>query len=99
MMDFATVAFCLTINVDEEILVHRLLSRGKTSARADDNLESVKKRLQTYDMATKPIMNLFKKKGMLKEVDGRKGSIEEVYLHFRTHFELLVKEGISERES
>jgi len=95
MADFATIAFCLTINVDENILVERLLSRGKSSGRADDNPESIRKRLQTYEKSTKPIMNLFKNNGMLTEVDGNKGSIEEVYLRVRTHFERLVKEGIS----
>jgi len=98
MTEFATVAFCLTINVDEEILVQRLLARGKSSGRADDNLESIKKRLQTYDLATKPITDFFKKNGMLKEVDGSQGSIVEVYLRVRTHFERLMKEGISEQQ-
>merc|ERR1719193_1061576 len=95
MADYATIAFCLTINVDENILVERLLSRGKSSGRADDNPESIRKRLQTYENSTKPIMNLFKNNGMLTEVDGNKGSIEEVYLRVRTHFERLVKEGNS----
>jgi len=97
MADFATIAFCLVINVDENILVERLLARGKSSGRADDNPESIKKRLKTYENSTKPIMDLFKSNGMLTEVDGNKGSVEEVYLRVRTHFERLVKEGISEK--
>jgi len=97
MTDFATVAFCLTINVDEEILVQRLLARRRSSAGADDNVESIETRLQTYNSSIKPIMDLFKKDGILKEVDGSHGSIEEVYLRVRTHFERLVKEGISEQ--
>jgi len=97
MADFATIAFCLVIEVDEDILVERLLARGKSSGRADDNPESIKKRLKTYENSTKPIMNLFKSNGMLTEVDGNKGSVEEVYLRVRTHFERLVKEGISEQ--
>jgi len=96
MRDFANIAFCLLITVDEDILVDRLLSRGKSSGRADDNPESIKKRLATYENSTKPIIDLFKSNGMLTEVHGNEGSVEEVYLRVRTHFERLVKEGISE---
>jgi len=97
MRNSATVAFCLSINVDEVILVRRLLARAKSSGRTMDNMETIMKRLKTYDTSTMPIVELFKESGILEVVDGSEGSIEEVYLRVRTYFERLVKEGISEQ--
>ena len=44
MRDFAEVSFVLFFDCPEEVMEQRLLSRGKTSGRADDNIESIKKR-------------------------------------------------------
>ena len=38
----------LFLNVPTEIVEKRLIERGKTSGRSDDNLEAVKKRMNTY---------------------------------------------------
>ena len=43
------------LNVDEEELINRLLIRGKTSGRSDDNLETIQKRLNVYHSQTKPV--------------------------------------------
>ena len=50
----------LDLNVDENILIERLLNRGKTSGRADDNLTVIEKRLKIYHEVTTPVMQFYK---------------------------------------
>ena len=42
--------------VSEEVLEARLLERGKTSGRSDDNIESIRKRFKTFKSDTMPVM-------------------------------------------
>mgnify|MGYP002799694152 FL=1 len=51
---------------------------GKLIQRADDTEETVKSRLNVYKNETAPLINFYKKQGVLKNVDGMK-SIEEVF--------------------
>jgi UMP-CMP kinase len=44
MADFAEVDFCLNLDCPEEVMEARLLKRGETSGRTDDNAEAIKKR-------------------------------------------------------
>jgi adenylate kinase len=67
----------LSINVPEEKLINRLLERGKTSGRSDDNEETIKHRLQQYYTKTEPVKDFYKAQGKFFEIDGV-GSIEEV---------------------
>jgi len=67
----------LSINVPEDRLIKRLLERGKTSGRSDDNEETIKHRLQQYHTKTEPVKDYYKDQGKLYEIDGV-GSIEEV---------------------
>ena len=41
-------------------MISRLLNRGKTSGRVDDNEETIKKRLQTFHKHTKPVLDAYK---------------------------------------
>lgn len=56
----------------------RLLNRGKTSGRSDDNAESIKKRFRTFVETSMPVVEYFEKEGKVVKVDGTKGP-EEVY--------------------
>ena len=67
----------LFINVPEERLIKRLLERGKTSGRSDDNEQTIKHRLQQYYTKTEPVKDFYKAQGKFYEIDGV-GSIEEV---------------------
>ncbi|KAL9652496.1 hypothetical protein ABK040_000068 [Willaertia magna] len=51
--------FVLFFDCPEEILEGRLLERGKTSGRTDDNIESIKKRFNTYINQTMPVIQYF----------------------------------------
>ena len=48
-------AILIDINVPEDEIIRRLLERGKTSGRTDDNLETIKKRLVVYREQTRPV--------------------------------------------
>ena len=51
---------------------------GELFQRADDKEETIKKRLDVYDAQTAPLIDYYKKKGILKSVVG-KGSIDEIF--------------------
>ncbi|WP_291113881.1 adenylate kinase [Flavobacterium sp. UBA6135] len=70
----ATVA----LEADDEVLVKRLLERGKTSGRADDQDEDkIRNRYQEYNEKTAPLMAYYKAQGKFYAVNGI-GSIPEV---------------------
>lgn len=50
----------------------RLLHRGKTSGRSDDNEESIVKRLRAFSDYTKPVNEFYEKEGKLKRIDANR---------------------------
>ena len=60
MEDLAVVKFLLFLDCPQEVMLARLLERGKTSGRNDDNEESIIKRFKTYEESTRPIIEYFK---------------------------------------
>lgn len=48
-------AILIDINVPEDEIIRRLIERGKTSGRTDDNLDTIKKRLVVYHEQTRPV--------------------------------------------
>lgn len=66
----------LQLDVPEEELIDRILSRGE--GRSDDSPEKVKNRLAVYREETKPVINYYKKQDAVKTIDGV-GSIEEIF--------------------
>ena len=53
----------IDLHVAEHLLIDRLLKRGLTSGRADDNLEVIKKRLEVYHQITLPVLDFYKQSG------------------------------------
>jgi len=82
--------FTLFFDLPEEDMRKRLLKRGETSGRSDDNDESIKKRFKTFVETSMPVVEMFEKEGRLVKVDARKGP-EEVYEGVKGAFR---KEGI-----
>ena len=68
----------LSLEVPEEELITRLLERGKTSGRADDNLEVIKYRLQEYNNKTAVVANFYKEKKKFYPIDGV-GDVDDVF--------------------
>ena len=60
----------ISIEVPEEESVKRLLLRGETSGRLDDNEEVIRNRLREYDEKTKPVLDFFMERGNYKAVNG-----------------------------
>ncbi|MBO6756234.1 MAG: adenylate kinase [Roseibium sp.] len=60
------------LEVDDDILVERIETRAKETggARADDNAETLRKRLEVYHAQTAPVSDYYKSKGLLKPVNG-----------------------------
>ena len=70
--------FTLFFDCPESVMLERLLNRGKTSGRADDNPESIKKRFRTFEETSMPVVNYFEKQGKVVKVEAVK-SAEDVY--------------------
>jgi len=62
----------------EEELQRRLLKRGETSGRDDDNVESIKKRFQTFKDTSMPVVDYYRASGKVVDIDSGK-TIDEVY--------------------
>ncbi|MBI9100088.1 MAG: adenylate kinase [Spirochaetaceae bacterium] len=78
MIKLNTSLNCLiSLEVDEEESVTRLLNRGKTSGRSDDNETVIRNRLKEYHDKTLPVLQFYKEKGILRGVNGSQ-SIEKV---------------------
>jgi len=73
----AKVKFVLFFDCTEEVCTSRLISRGETSGRSDDNLTSIKKRFHTYVNSSMPIIKHFDGLDMVKKIDSTK-NIEDV---------------------
>jgi len=70
--------FTLFFDCPEKELERRLLNRGLTSGRTDDNLESIKKRFRTFVETSMPVVNYFDKEGKVEKIDATKPP-DEVY--------------------
>ena len=71
------VSAVLQLEVPEEMLTERLLNRGKTSGRADDNAETIRKRLEVYHSQTAPLAAWYAAEGKLHAIKGY-GALEEI---------------------
>lgn len=69
-------------------MTKRLLKRGETSGRVDDNEETIKKRLDTYYKATEPVIAFYEKRGIVRKVNAE-GSVDSVFSQVCTHLDTL----------
>ncbi len=67
-----SIAAVIELKVDAEVLVARILKRAAETgnARADDNEETLRKRLGVYEQQTAPILPYYADKGLLHSLDG-----------------------------
>ncbi|KAL2821042.1 adenylate kinase-domain-containing protein [Aspergillus granulosus] len=78
--------FTLFLDTSEEVMEKRLLKRGETSGRDDDNAESIRKRFRTFVETSMPVVDAFEAQGKVIKVEAT-GSIEEVYARIQAGFE------------
>ncbi len=75
----------VSLHVDPEALVARLLDRALKEGRADDNEDTIRRRMEVYAGQTAPLLMHYEAQGLLVEIDGT-GTVEEVQ---RRMFEAL----------
>ena len=66
---------CLTVDQDE--IVSRLLQRAQVEGRADDTEDVIRRRQQVYLEQTEPLIEVYKARGIVHEIDGL-GDVDEV---------------------
>lgn len=72
------ITICLSLRVDDEILVNRLLSRGKESGRADDaNEKIIRERIKEYYQKTDEVAEYYRGQNKYTEIDGV-GNVDEI---------------------
>ncbi len=72
------VAAMIELDVPEEELMKRLILRGQQSGRADDNEETIKKRLVVYHSQTQPLIEWYKKEGIHYHINGL-GELDRIF--------------------
>lgn len=77
-----TVSTVIGLEVDDEELINRIVLRGKTSGRADDNEHTARHRLENYHNMTQPLKKYYIEEGKYESVPG-KGDIDEIYSHIK----------------
>jgi adenylate kinase len=64
------VQLAILLDVKREALVQRLLARGQTSGRSDDNAETIERRQQVYEEQTAPLLDYYRQRERLIVVNG-----------------------------
>ncbi len=72
------VAAMIELDVPEDELMTRLIKRGQQSGRADDNEETIKKRLVVYHSQTQPLIEWYKQEGLHHHINGL-GTLERIF--------------------
>jgi adenylate kinase len=60
----------LALEVPENDLIKRLMGRGETSGRSDDNLDVITKRIKEYHAKTEPVAGYYQNQGKLERIAG-----------------------------
>lgn len=86
-------AFVLFFDAPEEVMMKRLMKRGETSGRADDNIESIKKRFRTFVETSMPVVDKFEQEGRVVRIEATR-TPEQVYVDVKKGIEPRLKDKI-----
>jgi adenylate kinase len=67
----------VVLTVDQDEIVSRLLQRAQVEGRADDTEDVIRRRQEVYVEQTEPLIEVYRSRGLLVEVDGM-GEVDEV---------------------
>lgn len=67
----------LSLEVDREALIGRLLNRAQLEGRADDTEATIRHRMEVYELDTKPLLDEYRGRGLLIQVNGD-GEVDQV---------------------
>ena len=73
----------LNLKLSESAALKRMILRGKTSGRSDDNLKTIKNRFKVYRAQTKPLLDYYQKQKKITNIDGRP-NIEAIFKEITT---------------
>ena len=73
-----SVSVMISLEVEEDELVDRLLKRAEKEGRADDNIDVIKNRIKVYNAVTSQVADYYSKKNRYRSVVGT-GSMEEIF--------------------
>jgi len=76
----------LFFDVSEQTLVNRCMKRAETSCRCDDNPETIKKRLQTFNTATAPVTSHYEQQKKLTRIPAE-GTVDEIFAVVEKHLD------------
>lgn len=83
-------AIMIDLLVDEQLLIQRLIERGKVSGRADDNLNTIRHRIAVYHNQTEPIALYYLHHGNYCPVNGNH-AVEDVFLQIERILDSHIK--------
>lgn len=72
-----TLKAVVSLTADEDAIVDRMLKRAEIEGRPDDNEETIRNRMEVYHEQTDPLLDVYRTRGLLIEVDGM-GTVDEV---------------------
>lgn len=78
------------LEVPDQELTERLINRGKTSGRSDDNPEAIKSRLNVYHNTTSPLREFYYDNGKYKAIEGT-GSVDDIFRRITDHLDTIKK--------
>jgi len=84
-----SITAVLNLDVEEEMLIDRLVKRGEIQGRSDDTPETIRKRLEVYKGQTKPLIAYYKKQGKLFMIKGNK-PVEDVFEDIKDTLDRLI---------
>ena len=86
-----SIAMIIALEVDENILIDRLINRGKASGRADDQDRSkIQNRFEEYNKKTSTLINYYKSQNKFFEIEGI-GEIDEISQRLFNVIDLIIK--------
>ncbi len=83
------LAVMLNLDVPEDELIDRLVKRGISSGRADDNFETIQKRIQVYHSKTAPVKAYYQQEGIAVDIKGI-GSLETIFSSIQSTLDKLI---------
>lgn len=83
------VTIVISLEVEEDELIERILKRGEISGRSDDNRETIESRLSVYREQTEPLKSFYVEQGKLVRVPGQ-GSIDDIFESITTIIDRLI---------
>ena len=73
----ARIDAVICLEADEEVTARRMAARAALDGRPDDTVEAFRVRLQVYAEQTRPLLEVYDRRGLLRRVDGS-GTIDDV---------------------